>query len=344
MSDGRPMLNLSCRDLAATILDIDERCLIIPAHSWTPWFGFYGARGGFDSLDDAFKDYAKYIYAVETGLGSDPAMNWRIGELDDRNIVSFSDAHSLPKIGREATVFEVPELSYKNIREAIIEVPDIWLLGNQVNGKLTPDSRTHRDAIYPTNRIAYTIEFYRQEGKYHFTGHRKCGVSHSPEQSRRMGFLCPVCGKKLTVGAMQRTEDLASRNEKCQMINDKLGVRWVHSNDQKWRPPFVNLVPLQEILGEVFKVGVQSKKVQTEYERLVSILAPEYQILLDVELKDIEKVGDKRLKEAIEKVRSGNIFVKPGFDGVFGVVKIWPFDSAQGKPNEVVKPRQEGLF
>src|SRR3989344_1606265 len=313
LSDGRPILNLTCRDLAAHVLDLDANCLLIPAHAWTPWFGFYGAHGGFDSLSDAFKDYAKYIYAVETGLGSDPAMNWRIADLDSRNIVSFSDAHSLPKIGREATVFEVPELTYGNVRSAIVAGP---------------------------GKIAYTAEFYREEGKYHYTGHRKCGVSFSPLETKRVGLSCPVCNKKLTVGALQRSEDLAVRGEAVEYKLDINSVRWVCPKNQE-RPPFVNFVPLQEILSEVLQVGVGSKKVQKEYERLTATLAPEFQILLNISLQDIEKVGGTRLREAIGKVRGGYIVVKPGYDGVFGTVNIWPRD---GDIKEVARLRQESIF
>lgn len=337
LSDGRPILNLNCRDLAALILDVDERCLLIPAHSWTPWFGFYGAHGGFDSIDQAFGKYAKYIYAVETGLGSDPTMNWRIKELDNRNIVSFSDAHSLQKIGREVTAFEAPELSYGTIGEAIVGP-----VGNSSRPMSSVDklpAGTRRDALrsrHPQSAISYTIEFYRQEGKYHATGHRKCGVVFLPEETPK-DFVCPVCGKKLTVGAAQRTEDLAFRNEKCQMINDKLGVRWVTDPEGK-RPPFVNLVPLQEILSEVYKVGVQSKKVQTEYERLVTNFAPEFEILLTKSLKEIGEIGGEKLKEAMGKVRGGDVQVIPGFDGQFGVVKIWD------KRKIVAQTKQLGLL
>lgn len=322
LSDGRPILNLTCRDLAAHVLDIDSTCLLIPAHAWTPWFGFYGAHGGFDSLDEAFKDYAKYIYAIETGLDSDPEMNWRVREINDRNIVSFSDAHSLPNIGRETTVFEVPELSFDNVRKAIVNKK--WEVGCE------------------ESHISYTIEFHPQEGKYYFTGHRKCGVSFSPEETEKFGVICPVCGNKLTVGTNQRVEDLAVREEhnELRIMNNR--VRWVYAKDQPNRPPFVNLVPLQEILGEVWGVGVGSKKVQGEYERLTSTLAPEFQILLNYSLDEIEKAGGERLREAIGKVREGNIFVKSGYDGIFGTVKIG--DGNCPISVNVAKYRQEGLL
>ncbi|TSC53856.1 MAG: UvrD/REP helicase, partial [Microgenomates group bacterium LiPW_16] len=184
MSDGRPVTGIPAQELVKLILSVDENSLIIPAHIWTPWFSLYGSESGFDSIDECFGEQAKFIYAIETGLSSDPAMNWRIAELDKRNIVSFSDAHSGPKLGREATVFEISDelgvMSYETIRKA-----------------LTPNPKpiTHNQA-----RIAFTIEFHPEEGKYHYTGHRDCGVRQSPEETKRLGEICPVCGKHLTIG------------------------------------------------------------------------------------------------------------------------------------------------
>lgn len=340
LSDGRPILNLNCRDLAAAILDVDEKCLLIPAHSWTPWFGFYGAHGGFDSLDEAFGDYSKYIYAIETGLGSDPAMNWRIAELDSRNIVSFSDAHSLEKIGREATVFEMPDLTYSAIREAITNwnVEDrSRRLDIEIGSKnvLSPTSIFNNPVSKIQPHISFTVEFYRQEGKYHATGHRKCGVVFLPNETPK-GFVCPVCGKKLTVGAAQRTEDLGQRTENTEHRFDKNSVRWVYSKDQPKRPPFVNIVPLQEVLSEVLGVGVGSKKVKNEYERLVGF-APEFEILLGMSLEEIKEIGDDRLREAIEKNRRGEVIINPGGDGVFGEIRIELED-------EVAESEQMGYY
>ncbi len=313
--DGRPVLPINCRDLAALVLDIDEKCLVIPAHSWTPWFGYFGARGGFMSLEEGFRDYTKYIYAIETGLGSDPAMNWRIKELENRNIVSFSDAHSAPKMAREATIFDIPgELTYEVIREAIVNKQETRGQRLEVGNENNPAS-----SLQP--QISYTIEFYRQEGKYFGTGHRKCGVSFLPENTPE-GYICPVCGKKLTVGAAQRTEDIASVKENVEYKIDENKVRWVYSKDQPERPPFVNIIPLQEVLSEIYKVGVQSKKVQGEYERLTSEFAPEFEILLNSKLSDIEKFGGEQLAEGIERNRKGEVEVIPGYDGVFGKVKI----------------------
>lgn len=307
--DGRPMLALSPEQVAELVLEIDSTSVLFPAHSWTPWFGYYGEHGGFDSITQGFGLFERYIHAVETGLGADPAMNWRISELKERNILSFSDAHSPSKIGREATVFEVPSLTYQNITKAISSS----FLGEK--------NQPH---------VSYTIEFYPQEGKYHYTGHRKCNYSQSPEETNQRGLQCPVCGKKLTVGAMQRVEDLAGEESRTTFMQDENGVRWVHYSQSK-RPPFVNLVPLQEILGEVLSVGVSSRKVQGEYLKITEILGTELDILLRTNPEDLEKAGGQRFREAVMKVRSGDIVVIPGYDGKFGTVKIWP-DSASSDP------------
>lgn len=279
LSDGRPIIGLSAKDLLQLVLEADKNCLVIPAHIWTPWFSLYGANSGFDTLAECFGDLSKELKAIETGLSSDPQMNWRIKELDSRTILSFSDAHSLIKIGREATVFEVEKIEYKEIKKAI-----------------------------ENQSIVYTIEFYPEEGKYHYTGHRKCGIKQTPVETRKLGVTCPVCGKKLTVGVMQQVEHLASRPENYQSPS---------------RPPYKKLVPLSEILAEVYNCGVMTKKVLSEYNRLTDNFSSELSVLIDAPINNIAKMGGEKLGEAIDKVRKGNIFVDPGFDGVFGKVKIW---------------------
>jgi len=204
IADGRPVIGLSSIQVAEMVFSIDPTCLIIPAHAWTPWFSLYGSESGFDSIDECFGQFSKYIYAIETGLSSDPAMNWRIKELDSRSIVSFSDAHSGPKLGRETTVFDLEELSYEAIRQAIME-PTL----NIEDKNLSP------------NQIAFTIEFYPEEGKYHYTGHRNCGVKQMPSETRKNGTICPVCGRKLTVGVMHRVDELAGRSEEELRIKKK---------------------------------------------------------------------------------------------------------------------------
>jgi len=251
---------------------------------------------GFDSLSECFEELAPQIYAIETGLSSDPAMNWRIAELSSRRIVSFSDAHSPQKMGREATVFDLGDLSYSSIARAIRgEGPD---------------------------KIVYTIEFYPEEGKYHYTGHRNCKVVYSPNETRKMGTACPVCGRGLTVGVMSRVESLASQDVETKSSVDELGVRWIY-DVQEEKAPYVMLVPLLEILAEALDSSTGSQKVLTAYEQLVNSLGSEFAVLLKTPLADIERVGGERVAEAISKVRSGDITIEPGYDGVFGKVQIW---------------------
>lgn len=313
MSDGRPIVGLTSMQIAELVFSIEPKALIIPAHAWTPWFSVYGSLGGFDSIEEAFGQYAEKIYAIETGLSSNPSMNWRIGELDNRAIVSFSDAHSAPKLGREATVFEIPEgkLSYEAIYSAI---------------------------AHPTKdtNIVYTIEFYPEEGKYHYTGHRTCKVRQTPEETNAKGTTCPVCGKPLTVGVMHRVEDLATRKEaEIQAVNfiytEQRGaqIRMTKSNAFPNRPPFVMLVPLQEIIAEAIGSPVTSPKVQAPYMRLTDTVASEFDVLLKTELSNIAKVAGSRVAEGIQRVRDGNLHIDPGYDGVFGVVKLWA-DGEQG--------------
>ncbi|MBI3577295.1 DNA helicase UvrD [Candidatus Gottesmanbacteria bacterium] len=293
LADGRPIVGLSCIQLAELVLSIEPKALLIPAHAWTPWFSVYGSLGGFDSLDEAFGPFAKNIYAVETGLSSNPAMNWRIAELDHRSIVSFSDAHSGPKLGREATVFDLPKISYEEIYQAI---------------------RTQKG-------IAYTIEFYPEEGKYHYSGHRNCGIRWSPQDSKQKGTTCPVCGKPLTQGVMQRVEELASRSEEDLRLAKKDNMTISRAFPQ--RPPFVMLVPLQEIIAEAIGSPVGSPKIVPLFDRLVTDLGGEFAVLLTVPISEIARVAGSRIAEGIEKVRTGDIVIEPGYDGLFGVVKIW---------------------
>jgi len=302
MSDGRPIIGLSSIEVAELVLTIDPSCLVIPAHVWTPWFALYGSQSGFDSIDECFGPYAKYIYGIETGLSSDPSMNWRIKELDNRRILSFSDAHSGPKMAREATVFDLQDLSYSSIRKAIV--------GGDAK-----------------NRVAYTIEFFPEEGKYHFSGHRLCGVKQDPSQTNIKGSICPVCGKKLTIGVMHRVEELAGRSEAdLALYKDNVGdtlVKGTFSKTFPDRPPYIKIVPLQEILSESLNSPVTGVKVQTEYMRLVTQFGGEFNVLLKTENDKIKSFSGERTMEAIHKVRTGDIVVDPGYDGVFGIVKIW---------------------
>jgi len=281
LSDGRPIIGLSSIEVCDLVFSVSRECLIIPCHIWTPWFSLYGSRSGFDSIEECFGQFTSQIRGVETGLSSDPAMNWRIKELDNRSIVSFSDAHSPKKLGREVTVFEIEadKPSYSLLKKAIQE-----------------------------EKIKQTIEFYPEEGKYHYTGHRKCQVRQSPEETKKLGTTCPVCGRPLTVGVMHRVEELADRPADYQPQN---------------RPPYKMLVPLMEILAEALGVGVASQTVETEYNRLVSELNSEFKVLLETEIGAIARISGEKVAEGVKRVREGKLVIDPGYDGVFGTVKIW---------------------
>lgn len=333
-SDGRPILGMSAHDVAQIVFEADERSMVIPAHIWTPWFSLYGSMSGFDSIEECFGNLSKFIYGIETGLSSDPAMNWRIPDLENRSILSFSDAHSAAKLGRELTVFEVQGVSYESVRKAIMQ-PSVA-------------SRQDTDC-----RIAYTIEFYPEEGKYHFTGHRVCGVKHSPEDTKKLGTICPRCKRELTVGVMHRVEQLADtkvQSSKFKIQSDEYGVRWLkHMEDKK--PPYVMLVPLLEIIAEAISSVFGSKKTEITYNKLINEFGSEMKVLLKTPVDDIKVVGDSRIAEAILRVRSGKIVVDPGYDGVFGIVKIWPEgeeenvgQSAEGVEQDVKQIEQMGLF
>ena len=309
LSDGRPIIGLTSIQVAELVFSIDPNALIIPAHAWTPWFAVFGSMSGFDSLSQAFGSYADRIYAVETGLSSNPAMNWRIKELDNRSIVSFSDAHSGAKLGREATIFRFPDgkISFDGIAQALKNVK--------------------RDIKKP--HIAYTLEFYPDEGKYHYTGHRVCGVRYTPEEVEKRGTTCPVCGKPLTGGVMHRMNQLATRTEKDIAVEKLRGSLFpieatlYGSSKLKHRPPFAMLVPLMEIIAEVIGSPVTSPKVERVYVKLLQEIGPDFFVLLNASLSEIEKSAGSMIAEGVDRVRKGDIFIDPGFDGVFGIVKIW---------------------
>ena len=292
--DGRPTLTMSPRDLLEMLLQIDPRCIMIPAHAWTPWFGIFGSKSGFDSLEECFGDLTPHIHAIETGLSSDPAMCWRVPDLDDVSIVSFSDAHSLPKLARELTIF---------------------------NGRPSYDSLA---AALRTQDIAYTIEFFPEEGKYHHSGHRRCGVSLTTDEVNEHGSACPVCKRPVTLGVMQRVEELARR--KHDIHRDRNGL----VRSLKDRPPYRSLVSLQEILSEAMGVGVNTKRVQGAYMSLVENLGSELDVLLSIPSGEVAATLPRFggiVADGLERVRAGDIHVIPGFDGQYGTVRVWPEDS-----------------
>lgn len=299
-SDGRPILGLSAIELVKLLFSISPDIVIIPAHIWTPWFSLFGSMSGFDTVEECFGEWANKIFAIETGLSSDPQMNWRLSQLDNFSITSNSDSHSVPKIAREANVFNT-ELSYFKIIEAIKS-------GIPVN--YSKDS----------SQFLYTIEFYPEEGKYHYDGHRLCNVCLSPVEAKKINNICPKCHRPLTIGVMHRVEDLADRP-----------VDYKPSN----RPPFKKLVPLLEIIAEVMNSTVAAKKVQNEFERLINIFRDEISILTDISIKDIEAESNYKLAEAIKRVRENKLVISPGFDGEYGKVKIFADDEIVTRNNSL---------
>ena len=293
-SDGRPILGLDAKKLVEIVLNAEPKVFVVPAHIYTPWFSLFGSRSGFDSLEECFEEYSKYIYAGETGLSSDPAMSWRNSKLDKLALISSSDAHSPAKLGREVTVFNT-ELSYEAIIEAL--------------------------KAKDPKRFLYTVEFYPEEGKYHYDGHRECNISLSPIESKKYNNICPVCGRPLTIGVLNRAEELADR-------------------PQGYKPknaiPFKSLVPLQEIIAESLGVGVVSKKVGLAYGQMIKEFGSEFNILLKTPFEILSKTAPSRIAEGIEKVRNGELSINPGYDGVFGRIKIFP---GQEKNNSIAQKK-----
>jgi len=320
-ADGRPIVGLSAKQILELILEVDERAFLLPCHVWTPHFGLYGSVSGFDSIEEAFGDLSSYVYGIETGLSSDPEMNWSISELQSRSILSFSDAHSPAKMGREATVFDLEEISYRTIRDAIREK----LLRSKDHDykDQTQGTSTVENKFASANRVVYTVEFYPEEGKYHFSGHRTCRISMGPDEIRKKGGSCPVCHKKLTEGVFFRIQQLAGDNKvKALKRANEYGLMW-YTDPRKHHPPYVKLVPLLEIIAESIRSTVVSQKTRNLYLELIKQFGTEFEVLLKTSISDIQRVGGERVAEAILKVRSGDIYIQPGFDGEYGVVKIW---------------------
>ncbi len=283
-SDGRPILGIDSEDLYKLLKEIDEKIIIIPSHAWTPWYAIFGSKSGFDSVEECFGSMSKYIYAIETGLSSDPTMNRRLSQLDDVMLVSNSDAHSPQNLGREANVFEfdAPPTYDEFIR--VLKEKD-------------------------KSKFKYTIEFYPQEGKYYLDGCSGCEFSCLPVESKRLGGRCPKCNKIMTLGTLNRVEELADRKA---------------STSSKNTVPFKSIVPLAEIIAEVVGVkSTQSKKVFAEYFRLTDELADEFTLLLDTPIDTIREIAsDDKIALAIERMRKGDVHIEPGYDGVFGKVKV----------------------
>ena len=277
--DGRPIFGFSSEFLVENLMSISKDIEIIPAHSWTPWFGIFGSMSGFNSLKEAFGDKMKNIHAIETGMSSNPEMNWRLSELNEKTIVSFSDAHSFHpyRIGREATIFNFKNTEEINYKEIIKQIRNNEILG--------------------------TIETDPAYGKYHYDGHRDCNFSCSPAESKKLNNICPICKKQLVIGVENRVEELADRPIGFKPDNSK---------------PFHQILPLQEIIALLNNSAVTSKKVLEKYNEFIFSLGNEFYILLNAEKEKLAKFMEGRLVELILLNRQGKLKVKPGYDGEYG--------------------------
>lgn len=274
--DGRPIFNIPCPEFVEMLRSISQDIEVIPAHAWTPWFSLFGSKSGFNSVKECFQDQTDNIRAIETGLSSDPAMNWRLSQLDKVNLVSFSDMHSYwPwRIGREATIFALNKLSYKEL----------------VNSIRTGEG------------LAGTIEFFPEEGKYHYDGHRNCHIVFEPQKSKENKNICPVCKKGLTLGVLHRVEELADKPAGEQPPNAK---------------PYFNTVPLSEVISLVHKTPVASKKTWELYFKIVNACGNELNALLETPIETIAVV-DQKTAEVVRRCRNKQIQFQPGYDGEYG--------------------------
>ena len=294
-SDGRPIFGFTARELAKMILDSSPDCVILPAHIWTPWFSIFGANSGFDSIEECFGEMSLHIRAIETGLSSDPEMNWRLSALDSITLISNSDAHSPNRLGREANAFDC-ELDYREIIETIRK----------------KDRR----------KFLFTIEFFPEEGKYHYDGHRQCGVIFSPSQTKANHFLCPHCQKKLTVGVMHRVEELSDRP-----------AGFIPKN----AIPSIHLIPLEEVIAEALGHRIGTKAVETEYERLVAKGGSEFHLLLEATPDELMTYVPEKIVEGIILMRQGKVSIIPGHDGVYGKINLFPERKEGGESKEQLK-------
>jgi len=294
-SDGRPIIGIDAKDLAELLFGISKDVFLVPGHIWTPWFSLFGSKSGFDSIEECFGEYSKDIYALETGLSSDPGMNWQWSKLDRFSLISNSDSHSPKKIAREANVFDT-EMGYKAIMDALKK----------------KDKK----------KFLYTIEFFPEEGKYHYDGHRLCGVRLSPAETKKNKNICPKCGKPLTIGVMNRVSELADRPE-----------GFIPENSI----PYKRMIPLSEIIADTLGVGDGSKAVDAEYRTIVPRLGTELEVLTEVSEDKLLRELPIKIAKAVINVRNGNVNILPGFDGEYGTIEIL-------KEKDAVGERQLDLF
>lgn len=294
-SDGRPILGMDARTFVKIVADLCPNCVVIPAHIWTPWFSLFGANSGFDSIEECFEEMTPHIFALETGLSSDPPMNWRLSCLDKYTLVSNSDAHSPSRIGREANVFDT-DFSYTGILEAI--------------KRQDPE------------KFLYTIEFFPQEGKYHFDGHRKCGVVLSPQETLQHRYICPECGKKLTVGVMHRVEELSDRDQQ-DPFPPKI--------------PFKNLIPLNEIIAQAIDKTAECKSVWDTYFHFIHEFGSEQKILTEVPIQELCRIMPEKVGSGVERMRKGEVIIEPGHDGCYGKISLFEPESAEKEAQQQLK-------
>ena len=295
--DGRPTLHMEAWRLVELIMGVDLRCFVVPAHAWTPHFSLFGSNSGFDSVEECFEHQTKHIFALETGLSSDPAMNWRLSQLDRYALISNSDSHSARRIGREANVFNC-ERSFDAIASA-----------------LRTKDRT---------QFLSTLEFFPEEGKYHYDGHRNCRVRWAPQETRQHNFRCPTCGRRVTVGVMHRVETLADRPE------GSVPERAI---------PFKRIVPLDQIIAEVLGMGVGTQAVEREYQSLIHHCGTEFNVLLTASEEELRKATTPKIADGILQVREGLVTIEPGYDGEYGKVHF-----SEGEPAATASEQQMTLF
>ena len=293
--DGRPIIGIDAKLLAEVLFGISKDIFLVPGHIWTPWFSLFGSKSGFDSIEECFEEYTKDIYALETGLSSDPGMNWQWSKLDKFSLISNSDSHSPQKIGREANVFDT-EMSYKAVTDALKK----------------KDKK----------KFLYTIEFFPEEGKYHYDGHRLCNVRLSPVETKKNKNICPKCGKLLTIGVMNRISELADRPE-----------GFIPENSI----PYKRMIPLSEIIADTLGVGDASKAVDKEYRAIIPRIGTELEVLMEVSEDKLLKELPIKIAKAIVNVRSGDVNILPGFDGEYGTIEIL-------KEKDAVTEKQLDMF
>ncbi|HNS33104.1 MAG TPA: endonuclease Q family protein [bacterium] len=279
-SDGRPILTVDAKEIVKLVFDADEKGFVVPAHIWTPHFSVFGSNSGFDAIEECFEDMTNEIFALETGLSSDPAMNWMVSALDRFSLISNSDAHSPWKIGREANVFDAP-FSFDELRSIL----------------------KYRNS----KRFLYTVEYFPEEGKYHFDGHRNCNICFSPEESLEKGNLCPVCGRKLTVGVLHRVKELSDRN---------------YGEKHRYSIPFKKIIPLSQIIGFSMNKSADSISVRNRLIEILNVAGNEFSVLIETPLKELAGRMDENTLNLLSSMRKGEVEIKPGYDGEFGKIEI----------------------